>query len=91
MVQLKHSIACLSIHEISSLSRDELADIIMDVAPLCGRTELVQHLRYYDRPTLERLVHVARRVCVSLEVVPPRESDSDAVQATAQRMFDYFG
>ena len=57
------TIADLSAIEISQMIGDELARVIRAARLLqltCGNEE---HLEYYDRRTLERLVYLARQCC----------------------------
>ena len=54
-------VATLSSRQISDMSRDELLQTISAVPPPYLTGEQLRRLRFSDRPTLERLVHVSRR------------------------------
>ena len=59
----KRGIATLSIRAISSMSRDELIAVICAAdLPLVDARKR-RHLPFMDRPSLERLAHLARRCC----------------------------
>ena len=59
----RQMIACPSSLEISRMTPAELARVIRASKLLVLRPEIENHLAYYDRPTLERLVYLARRCC----------------------------
>jgi hypothetical protein len=57
------TIADLSAVEISQMIGDELARVIRAARFLQMTCASEEHLEYYDRQTLERLVYLARRCC----------------------------
>jgi hypothetical protein len=59
----KESIAEASSRQISRMTRVELARLVL-ASPLPGlRADLHEHLYYLDRPSLERIAHLARLCC----------------------------
>ena len=56
-------VAELSPVQISRMTCDELVRIIRAARLPLVRPEIDDHLKFYDRPTLERLVYFARRCC----------------------------
>lgn len=56
-------VAALSSRQISEMSRDALLQAISTVPPPFLTDEQLGRLRYSDRPTLERMAHLARH-CV---------------------------
>ena len=56
-------VAALSPVQISRMTCEELVRIIRAARLPLVRPEIDEHLEFYDRPTLERLVYLARRCC----------------------------
>ena len=59
----KPMVAELSPLQISRMTCEELARAIRASGLPIIQTELSEHLEFYDRATLERLVYLARRCC----------------------------
>jgi hypothetical protein len=59
----KTQIAELSAQQISRMETPELVSLITSTQPYVVAPDLVHRLSYYDRSTLERLAHLARRSC----------------------------
>lgn len=56
-------VAELSPVQISRMTRDELVRVIRAAQLPLVRPEIDEQLEFYDRPTLVRLVYLARRCC----------------------------
>lgn len=62
----RHEIASLSPTNISQMARGELADVVRaHNLALLGK-DISEHLDFYDRETLERMVYLVRRCCRNL-------------------------
>lgn len=70
----KSAIAELSAGLIDRMTCDELVRIIRAAeVPVLGRPDLYGRLPFYDRETLQRLAHVARRCCQMRNCEPSRD------------------
>lgn len=65
------TIADLSAMKISHMTDDELVRVIRAARMLQLTGASDEHLEYYDRITLERLVHLARRCCRNRTTASP--------------------
>ncbi len=62
----RHAIAKLSRTTISQMTRGELADVVRaNNMALLGK-DISEHVDFYDREILERLVYLVRRCCRNL-------------------------
>jgi hypothetical protein len=59
----KRQIAELSSMQITRMTRDELIRIVRTARMELLHRDIADHIELYDRATLERLVHLARRCC----------------------------
>lgn len=59
----KADLAELSSVQISRMTCDELIRVVRATQLPLLRPETDEHLEFYDRPTLERLVYLVRRCC----------------------------
>jgi hypothetical protein len=62
-VPSKATIASLSQSDISQMTCEELVHAIRGARMTLLRSDIDEHLGCYDRTTLERLAHLARRCC----------------------------
>jgi hypothetical protein len=64
----KSDIAQLTVTAINNMTCDELARLIRGAdLPALLRTDLDEHLQFYDRTVLARLAHLAQRCCRNQE------------------------
>ncbi len=59
----KRDIAELSSTQIARMTRDELLRIVRDARMELLHRDIADHIELYDRETLQRLAHLARRCC----------------------------
>ncbi len=59
----KYFVANLTCNRISTMSCEELAEVVQISGLNVMRGDVSEHLRGYDRPTLQRLAYLARRCC----------------------------
>jgi len=59
----KRGIAELSSLQIAEMSRHELIDVVRSAQMELLHRDITDHVELYDRETLKRLAHLARRCC----------------------------
>jgi hypothetical protein len=59
----QHDVALLGNRVISLMTRDDLLDVILASRLPLLNDDLLIHLQYADRCTLQRLAHLGRRCC----------------------------